>query len=62
MSMESSSLDTDKNNIENIVDINSNDRISERQRPNFDEKHVQKILFVECGMFLSILPFRLIYL
>lgn len=60
MSMESSSLDTDKNN--NIVDIYSNDRISERQRPNFDEKHVQKILFVECGMFLSILPFRLIYL
>ena len=62
MSMESSSLDTDKNNIENIVNINSNDRISERQRPNFDEKHVQKILFVECGMYLSILPFRLIYL
>ena len=61
MSMESSSLDTDKNN-NNIVDINSNDRNSERQRPNFDEKHVQKILFVECGMFLSILPFRLIYL
>lgn len=42
MSRQSSSLTT-----ENNLDSNT---IANPQRPIFDEKHVQKVLFVECGM------------
>jgi uncharacterized membrane protein len=36
-------------------EIESKDNIALHQRPIFDEKHVQKVLFVECGMFCYIL-------
>ena len=45
MSRESSSLTTTENN-----NVDRND-ITVSQRPIFDEKHVQKVLFVECGMY-----------
>ena len=36
-------------------DVESNDGTCTQQRPIFDEKHAQKVLFVECGMFYYIL-------
>jgi hypothetical protein len=47
-------MSTYESSLSQVALSRSNDNTSEEhQRPAFDEKHVEKVLFVECGMFIT---------